>query len=498
MSRALFSLGNPSSGIKLAKTLNKLNWEIIATKETVKEFKENDILATPIEEFLNFEESFPFPPTLHPAVEMALTASKEHNHPKQIDLIFDITYPFEEGIDVGGHTLLALGAKGERIVLSDEEDATRFSHLIETNSFTAVDHSQFLKKATAKLKDFYSSWEKRLTPHHSELLAEGENPFQSPATISGSLDQNGLGLPSFHRHSEAKLCYTNAADTDNLINCLVYLAKNFHHNFGRVPHLALAAKHGNPIGLSASFESKAETIEKSLWANPQAIWGGELVVNFDLDDALASAIISSDKREELLQSSQWMLDVVAAPRIEPTALENLLKRKNRKVLTNPNLAQAEHAPLFSQTKSIRGGHLHQPSNEYLVDLKKTDFSDEEKINLLITWACVAFSFHGGNEVAIAANAALISCGGGPSTVEAAETATQRMKNLNKQDMKNCYFAADAFFPFTDAPEILVNSGVRGGIFPSGGMRFDDVSKYFHEKQVKCLYLPENIRGFCRH
>ena len=117
--------------------------------------------------------------------------------------------------------------------------------------------------------------------------------------------------------------------------------------------------------------------------------------------------------------------------------------------------------------------------------------------MLIAWAASFTSFHGGNEVAIAKNGSLLTCAGGPSTVQAVSTAVQRINEMG-HDTKNSIFAADAFFPFTDAPELLVKIGCTAGVVPLGSKRDKIIKNFFLKHKIKMLYLKNNIRGFCRH
>ena len=117
--------------------------------------------------------------------------------------------------------------------------------------------------------------------------------------------------------------------------------------------------------------------------------------------------------------------------------------------------------------------------------------------LVVAWAVAWHSNHGGNEVGIAKNGNLLAVGGGPSTVDAITTASERAKTCG-HDLVDLVFAADAFFPLTDAPEILAQAGCTHGIVPKGGKSFKLVQEFFDQKQIKMLFLPEEHRGFCRH
>ena len=123
--------------------------------------------------------------------------------------------------------------------------------------------------------------------------------------------------------------------------------------------------------------------------------------------------------------------------------------------------------------------------------------DDNVISIIIAWVVAYTSNHGGNEVVIAKDNGLLGAGGGPSTLEAAKIAIKRALECG-HDCTNSVFAADAFFPFIDAPEVLKLAGCSAGIVPGGGIKFDEIMKYFMVNNIACTFIPEDYRGFCRH
>ena len=153
-------------------------------------------------------------------------------------------------------------------------------------------------------------------------------------------------------------------------------------------------------------------------------------------------------------------------------------------------------------RQLRGGFISQPPANYILDLKEVEWTNspidrESYFSLIIAWSAAFTSFHGGNETAIAKNGALLGVGGGPSTYDAASTAINRAKEYG-HDVKGAVFGADAFFPFTDVPELLFEAGCIGGTIPAGGKGEKDVVKYFKEHKMFVGMIPEQYRGFCKH
>ncbi len=197
-----------------------------------------------------------------------------------------------------------------------------------------------------------------------------------------------------------------------------------------------------------------------------------------------------------------MLDLIVAPGIEDKAKEIIYKRKNTKILINPHILKTPVNSKGWHYRFVRGGFLRQPKHSYILDLKNVQLpqgklSDEEIDSIIIAWACAFSSFHGGNEIAIASARMLLSAGGGPSTVDAAEMSILRAKKYG-HILKGAVFACDAFFPFTDAPELLIKENLAAGCAPEGGIKRNEIIDFFSINKVSMLYLKEDIRGFCRH
>ncbi len=506
---ALISLFDTSNVIWVATELNLLGWKIIATEETFSILKANGIPFIDIKDYVSLNENYKIPPTLHPKIESALT---DDSFSSKIDIVFDIPYPIENGIDVGGHTLLALALKGDRVPVTTYKDIEEVIYQLKDKgtipgdlkrrlqnvAFLKINHhsSQLLSKKDESVSI--------ITLARDTDLQNGENPYQIPAYINydRSLQDDPYSLKSFERVSGNKPCYTNIADMDSLLNTLYLASKAFYKYHNKVPYISIAGKHGNACGMAVSWESPENTIEQCLWANPIAVWGGEFVANYSITKKLANLIKKSERRKSTIGSSNWMLNIVCAADIDEESLQVLGERKNSILFKNISLHKPEMSPEYKIIKQVKGGFLTQPPYSFILDINSLDWIDndlsEESVNsIIISWAVAYTSFHGGNEVAIASGNKLISAGGGPSTVEAAQIAVWRAKNCS-HGLENSAFAADAFFPFTDAPGILLDAGCRCGVVPAGGVKHDIIKGYFQENNLNVGFISEEYRGFCRH
>jgi phosphoribosylaminoimidazolecarboxamide formyltransferase/IMP cyclohydrolase len=506
---ALFTLHDTSRASEMAWALIKAGWKIIATSETSSILTSKSIPVVDIKEFVSFAEEYGFPPTLHPKMEAVLT---KENLSEKIDLVFVINYPLSEGNDVGGYALLLLAVKGNRVPVTNYEDMERVIKDIAVNQKISEGlRKELQEKALLKTIrhniDLLSLSGSRLSflgLKKEEQLLFGENPYQSPAYFCADLqtEKSGYALGDFKRLAGETPCYTNLADADHLLHTMYVISKAFHKYHGKIPYISIAAKHGNPCGLAVDWSCPEDTIERALRGNPVAIWGGEFICNFVIKGSSAGLLFESTFREKITGNRKWMLDVIMTPGMDDEAALLLGKRKRTKLYVNDSLRHPHSAPEFNLIKSVKGGFLTQPANNYILDFNRIKWIngpfDKKFIDSYIVAFATAFtSFHGGNEVAIVKDNQLLSVGGGPSTVESAKIAVWRAGN-NQHDSKGSVFVADAFFPFPDAPQVLINAGCISGLVPAGGRNHDKIVELFTSHKIAIGFIPEEYSGFCRH
>lgn len=503
---ALFSLNDTTDAILFAEDLIFTGWEIIGSSETVKLLRDKQIPVTDIADFAGVKEDYGFPPTLHPRVEYALTGN---NNPR-IDLVYVLPYPLSHGNDVGGRTLLSLAVKGSRIPVMTIGDMREVVLSIKETGWVSDDQRlELADKVCFNVADHYASLISNrnkydiISGQFSYELLNGENPYQIPAAVfANSQNDDVLSLTNFTKVSGESPCFTNMADADCILRTMTLAVEAFKQNQHSVPYICIAAKHGNPCGMGVSSSEPIQAVEKALWGNPLAVWGGEVITNFEVDDKIAVALYKSSRRKLELGDSYWMLDLVIAPEFSEKATDILGKRKMRKLFKNKYLTALSNEQTKFHYRQIRGGFLRQPPANFVLNLEKCkrnfpEFDDKLITDFIIAWSVVFSANHGGNEVALARNGALLSAGGGPSTVEAAKVAIMRA-NDRKHSLEHAVAAADAFFPFTDAPALLCEAGISGVVVPGGGKHETDIKSFFNKQRKKIVYIPEKFRGFCRH
>lgn len=503
--RALFSLYSLEKADEFATILSQLGWEIIASRETVKLLSKKGIPVIDVADFTGVKEDYGFPPTLHPKIEKYLTFSKG----PRIDLVYVLPYPLSVGNDIGGRTLLALAAKGRRIPVmsvSDMEKVTK--HLKNKKTLPRALREYLINKANALIASHYDDLVSNretndlLVGRFQYTLLNGENPYQIPAHLFSLKWKDTLSLPDFKQISGERPCFTNLADADSILQTISLAAEAFKLRYGKAPFICICAKHGNPCGMGVSWNDASSAVNKALFGNPRSIWGGEVIVNFNIDDRLARLLYKSKRRKEMLNESAWMLDVIVAANFSRGALRILGRRRGRKLFENEALGK----PFLPQVKFayrfVRGGFLRQPPHDYVLDFKKVrttgkGLDKQQMDSLIMAWSVAWSSNHGGNEIALAKDRQLIGVGGGPSTIEAAEIALQRAESYGHR-VRGGVFAANAFFPFTDAPSIFAEAGLDAGLVPSGGKQEVLVKDYFRKKNLSMVYVDEPYRGFSRH
>ena len=305
-------------------------------------------------------------------------------------------------------------------------------------------------------------------------LRYGENPHQQAAFyIEQNIRQRQDGLASLEQLGGPEISFNNLLDLDAALNALSDFT---------VPTVAIM-KHTNSCGL-ASHSDLAEAYRRALAGDPVAAFGGIVASNRVLDLPTAKEI---DKHH---------YDAIVAPGYEKEALE-LLRRKESLRLVK---VAPYHHPSPSEScfdfRYIRGGFLAQ-SPDLLTEaelqpriVSKRHPSETELSDLLFAWKAVKGIKS--NAIVIAKDRTLLGMGAGqPSRVISVELALKRAGTQAKDSV----LASDAFFPFTDGPELAIKHGVTAIIQPGGSVRDKEVIELADKYNVAMLFT--DIRHF-RH
>ncbi len=415
-----------------------------------------------------------------------------------------------EQTDIGGPTMLRSGAKGGRITICDPNDRTR---VIEWLTTGMPQKEKFIQNLRAKAEAVIADYVLSSAKYHAGGMYEGmvgteiaeckygENAYQTPARVYDSLSNDPLALKQFVLVAGASPSYNNWCDVDRMLQTITHVAAGFDVNFNTVPKIALAVKHGNTCG-AAFGDNAVEVLQKMIMGDPRAIFGGLVMTNFPIDDALAEVLLSFNMTE----GQRRILDGIIAPEFTGSAIDHL-KRKGDKCrfLANSALLSLTKNSLDTNPRFryARGGFLTQPNYTFILDLKSSDLeksgqaAPEQEKDLILAKAICDTS--NSNTITLVKEAQLIGNGvGQQDRVSAANLATMRAEAAN-HFIVGAVAASDSFFPFPDAPEVLINAGVKAILSTSGSVNDSKSVDVCQKANVPLYLIPDTIsRGFFGH
>jgi phosphoribosylaminoimidazolecarboxamide formyltransferase/IMP cyclohydrolase len=524
---ALISVYNKDGIVDFAKELVGLGWKIISSGGTAKHLTEAGVVNTDVADITSF------PPilshrvvTLHPKIHGGLLALDTPEHQAElekygipwIDMVCSDLYPLQDEInkpgstkesviaqtDMGGVALIRSSAKGRRITICDPSDRTK---VIEWLKNGEQDKEKFLDYLAAKAEATVTCYVSLSATYHSgglyksifgkkiSELAYGENAYQKPAFLYEGVSDS-LAISNWKQVEGNPLSYNNLCDVDRMIQTVTHIGAGFEKNTNKIPKIALGVKHGNACGAGVA-ETGEEAIEKMLQGDLRAIFGGSVMLNFAVDEKLAEVLINKFMPE----GGRRLLDIVAAPSFAPEAIEILARKKGKcRILVNKNIENGGVASLDSTSRFryVRGGFLTQPNYTFVPEVADTD--------VILGWAvgCTSNS----NTITITKEGRLVGNGvGQQDRVGAAKLAIFRADDAakfadaakEKADLEGATAYSDSFFPFPDAPQTLIDRGIKTIFSTSGSVNDDKIKELCDSKGVKLIMIPDSEgRGFYQH
>ncbi len=536
---ALLSVYNKEGIVDFAKELTELKFKILASGGTAKTLTEGGVEVTDVASLVGGGAILGHRVvTLSREIHAGLLARDIEEDRKElenlkipfIDLVCVDLYPLEQQIrelenqkisgekatdaviektDIGGPTMLRSAAKGRRIVVCDPADRER---VIEWLRDGEQDREEFISSLAAKAEYIVADYCLTSARFHSSGKIDGfitnnfteskygENAWQVPAGfLNGGGDE--LSVSNFKLMAGQSPSYNNLADVDRLLQTITHIAAGFDTNFGKVPRIAVGVKHGNPCG-AAVAEYPTDAIKKCLEGDLRAIFGGVIMVNFEIDDDLAEVLLT----HKMPEGQRRLLDGIIAPSFSTSAIE-MLKRKGDKCrfLVNKALGAANKSSLDQHTRFryVRGGFLKQPNYNFILDFTSSSLnvsgslSPGKQKDLLLAWAVGSTS--NSNTVTLAKEGQLIGNGvGQQDRVSCCELAIKRAKDAG-HNIENSAAYSDSFFPFTDGPKVLIEAGIKTIFATSGSVRDEEVKNFCKEHQATLVMLPDSMaRGFFGH
>ncbi|MBD9698896.1 bifunctional phosphoribosylaminoimidazolecarboxamide formyltransferase/IMP cyclohydrolase [Flavimobilis sp. GY10621] len=498
--RALVSVYDKTGLIDLARALADAGVEIVSTGSTAGTIAAAGIAVTGVEDLTGFPECLEGRvKTLHPRVHAGILAdTRKDDHLAQLDelgvapfeLVVVNLYPFTatvasgaspdecvEQIDIGGPTMVRAAAKNHPsvAVVTDpaqygsvvaalgaggftyaERKALATAAFIHTASYdvavaswmgSVVSPTDAVEVDGAQVSTGFPSWMGG-TWTRADVLRYGENPHQRAALyVDGSTD--GLAQAT-QLHGKA-MSYNNYVDAD--------AAWRAAHDHGEQPTVAII-KHANPCGIAVGTDI-ADAHAKAHACDPLSAFGGVIALN---------DVVSPEAARQI---AEVFTEVVVAPGYEPEALDILRAKKNVRLL----LVDAEpSAPV--ETRPISGGLLVQavdrldaagddPTTWTLATGEAAD--DATLADLAFAWRAVRAVKS--NAILLAAGGASVGVGMGQvNRVDSCRLAVERAGDR----AAGAVAASDAFFPFADGLQVLLDAGVRAVVQPGGSVRDDEV------------------------
>ncbi len=523
---ALISVFNKEGIDVFAKDLVDLGWRIISSGGTARYLTERGVSNTDVAEITGMPAILSHRVvTLHPKIHGGLLAmdTKEHRDELEkngipwIDLVCVDLYPLEQEInnpnstresviektDIGGPTMIRSAAKGGRITVCDVSDRERVIKWLKGGE---ENKEEFLNNLYAKAEAIISHYTGVSAEYHSkgkyknmagESIYEcsyGENAYQKPARLYKT-NPDSLAISNWELVAGNPMSYNNLCDLDRMIQTVTHIGAGFEKNFNKVPFVAIGVKHGNACGAGIG-NNPEEAIERMLKGDLRAIFGGSVMFNFPVDEKLAEDLIN-----KFMPEGRRLLDVVSAPAFSPEAVEILARKKGKcRILVNSAIEKAGLGSLDTETRFryARGGFLTQPNYTFVPEIKNE--------NIILAWAVGATS--NSNTITLVKDGRLVGNGvGQQDRVGAAKLAILRAdeaarfadSSTKESDLDGATAYSDSFFPFPDAPEALMNRGVKTIFSTSGSVNDEKIKELCSSKGVELVMIPDSeARGFYQH
>lgn len=505
--RALISVSDKTGLVEMAKDLISAGVEIVSTGSTAKQIAEAGLPVTEVSKLTGFQETLDGRvKTLHPNVHAGLLADlRRPAHKQQLqdlglkpfELVIVNLYPFVETInsgadfdesveqiDIGGPAMVRASAKNfaNVAVVTSTEDYDRVRDAIGSGGTTLEQRKELALKAfttTANYDAAVSGWlassqaeavgkselpqELDVNAKRQSVLRYGENSHQSAAIYSR--DDVSPGLAQARLLHGKEMSFNNYVDADSALR----VAYDFVE-----PAVAII-KHANPCGV-ASADDVADAYQKAFDCDPVSAFGGVVAVNKKLTVAMAEKM------------SEVFTEVVVAPSFETEALAILTAKKNLRIL---QLAGDFRYP-ETELKQISGGVLLQQSDRFEAvnagDWKLVSGTRPENDVLRdLEFAWRAVRGVKSNAILLAKDSASVGIGMGQvNRVDSCKLAVDRAG----EKVQNSVAASDAFFPFADGLQILIDAGVTAVVQPGGSVRDEEVIELAKANSIAMFFTGE--------
>jgi phosphoribosylaminoimidazolecarboxamide formyltransferase/IMP cyclohydrolase len=484
--RALVSVYDKNRLIEVGTTLHLAGVEILSTGSTAKNLADAGIPVVEVSQYTEFPEIMGGRvKTLHPRIHGGILA--DQNNPEHLAAIADLgiapfdlviinLYPFAETIasgapfeecieqiDIGGPSMLRGAAKnhGSVAVISHTDQYDQLIAAIAAGGFTDVERRKLalqVFRTTAQYDLAIATWlgqanENELPDWFGQIwsrkssLRYGENPHQDAAIYSGLTS----GVVNAQQLHGKEMSFNNYTDADAAWRAVL------DH---RDPAVAIM-KHANPCGVAVCELGVAIAYQHAHECDPVSAFGGVVAANRKVDLAMAEPL------------SKIFTEVLIAPDFDQDALELLMKKPSIRIL---KCEVTTIDPL--ELRPVSGGVLLQKTD--LIDAQGDSPAHWSQVSGdpvdLQTLKDLEFAWRSvrsvkSNAILLAKMTASVGIGMGQvNRVDSARLAVARAGDR----VKGCVAASDAFFPFADGLQILIDAGVTAVVQPGGSVRDEEV------------------------
>ena len=524
---ALISVSDKTGILEFAQALHALGIKLLSTGGTAKLLLDAGLPVTEVADHTGFPEMLDGRvKTLHPKIHGGLLARrdfpehmaalKEHQI-ATLDLLVVNLYPFEatvakpgctledaiENIDIGGPAMVRSAAKNWKDVgvLTDASqypgvlaelkeggkltDKTKFALSVAafnrisqydgaiSDYLSAIDFDASSASALPVRADFPAQYNGQFIKLQD--LRYGENSHQQAALYRDVNPAPGA-LVTAKQLQGKELSYNNIADADAAWECV----KSFSET------ACVIVKHDNPCGVAVGADA-LEAYSKAFKTDPTSAFGGIIAFNCVVDRAAAEVV------------SKQFVEVLMAPGFTPEALDVFKSKVNVRILQIDLPAGGTQGRNQIDIKRVGSGLLMQTADNHellLSDLKvvsKLQPTPEQLQDLLFAWNVAKYVKS--NAIVFCAGGMTMGVGAGQmSRLDSARIASIKAEHAGLS-LKGTAVASDAFFPFRDGLDVVVDAGATCVIQPGGSMRDQEVIDAANERGVAMVF--SGVRHF-RH
>jgi phosphoribosylaminoimidazolecarboxamide formyltransferase / IMP cyclohydrolase len=510
--RALVSVSDKTDLLRLAEALAGAGVEIVSTGSTAATIRDAGYAVTDVAAVTGFPESLDGRvKTLHPSIHAGLLADlRLEDHERQLaaldiapfELVVVNLYPFVETvasgaqgddvveqIDIGGPAMVRASAKNYAnvAIVVSPESYPAIVEAVGAGGTTLAQRRELAARAfahTASYDRAVATWFADETlatgaelPQHLTISAErlatlryGENSHQRAAIYSRT---GGHGIAQATQLQGKEMSYNNYVDADAALRAAFDMIK---------PAVAII-KHANPCGIAVGAPNALDPIAsahlRAHECDPVSAFGGVIAANRTVTLKMAENL------------RDIFTEVIVAPDFAPEALELFRLKKNLRVLQLPDDWRQE--PM--DVRLVSGGLLLQDADRFPDDIAATakDWQlvtgempgDDEMTNLIFAWkACRAVK---SNAIVLAKASATVGIGMGQvNRVDSCRLAVERAGDRATGSVA----ASDAFFPFSDGPQVLLDAGISAIVQPGGSVRDDETIALARERGVTMFFTGE--------